>query len=358
MKKIIKNYLFGLANPNLPSYLTFYVNNICQLRCNMCFYWDSMQKETIQLNIEEIEKIANSLPNLLQLSLTGGEPSLRKDLPQVVRTFCTISNVAKCSIITNGMLTERIVEMSDKILSENKYTSFRICVSIDGVKEVHNKVRGVEKSYDNALKTFFELKQLKNNYKNLHVDINTTVSKFNYDRFLEFAKYVNEVLDPDHHTTTITRGITKEKDAAEIPLQAIKEIYNYIKSRDKHHEKIEHKLINKLRETMYTEIERVFVENKFKYYCTAGKKFIVVYQDGNVAPCEILNTIHPDQNATLGNLKDYDFNCVALLKNELSKKTINWIKDKKCFCSFECVKANDVAFNSKLALKTLANIIL
>ena len=57
---------------------------------------------------------------------------------------------------------------------------------------------------------------------------------------------------------------------------------------------------------MYTEIERIFSENKFKYYCTAGKKYITVYQDGKVAACEILDTIHPEQSAELGNLNDFN----------------------------------------------------
>ena len=78
MKKILKNYLYGLLNPQKPSYVSFYVNNICQLRCDMCFYWDSMQKKTIQLNLDEITKLSLSLPNILQLSFTGGEPTLKK----------------------------------------------------------------------------------------------------------------------------------------------------------------------------------------------------------------------------------------------------------------------------------------
>jgi len=357
MKRIINNYLYGLSNPNKISYLTFYVNNICQLRCNMCFYWDSMQKKTIQLSIEEIKKIAKSLPNLLQLSLTGGEPSLRKDLPEVVKTFCDISKVAKCSIITNGMLTDRVISMVKKILSENKNTSFRLCISIDGIKEIHNKVRGVEKSYDNAVATFFALKELKKEFNNIHVDINTTVSKFNYEKFFEFTKLVQSELDPDHHTTTLTRGITKEDDADNIPIDVVSEIYQYIKNRDKEHEKLEHKLITNLRHTMYTEIERIFLEKSFKYYCTAGKKFMVIYQDGSTSPCEILHTIHPDQSATFGNLKDYDFNCQNLLKAKEAQDRIKWIKDNKCFCTFECAKSNDVAFNPKLAIKNLAKLL-
>ncbi len=81
--KTLANFGKGFLNKSLPSYLILFVNNICQLRCDMCFYWDSMQVKTTQLTLEEIEKLAKSLPNLLQLTLTGGEPSLRKDLPEI-----------------------------------------------------------------------------------------------------------------------------------------------------------------------------------------------------------------------------------------------------------------------------------
>ena len=78
-----------------------------------------------------IVTLLKSLPNLLQLSLTGGEPSLRKDLPEVVKIFCDISKVAKCSIITNGMLTERVIGMVKEILTENKNTSLMKLLETD-----------------------------------------------------------------------------------------------------------------------------------------------------------------------------------------------------------------------------------
>ena len=45
-RRSIRNLLYGFLKPKLPSYLILYVNNICQLRCDMCFYWDSMQVKT------------------------------------------------------------------------------------------------------------------------------------------------------------------------------------------------------------------------------------------------------------------------------------------------------------------------
>ena len=61
--KTIRNLGKGFLNKSLPSYLILFVNNICQLRCDMCFYWDAMQIKTKQLSLEEITKLSKSLPN-------------------------------------------------------------------------------------------------------------------------------------------------------------------------------------------------------------------------------------------------------------------------------------------------------
>ena len=150
----IKNLLYGFVKPQLPSYLILYVNNICQLRCDMCFYWDSMQKKTVQLNLDQITKISKSIPNLFQLTLTGGEPSLNKNLPEIVNIFSTHSNLSKCTIVTNGMLYERIGNFVDKMTTENPEVDFRLSLSVDAIGDLHDKIRGVKGSYENVIKTF------------------------------------------------------------------------------------------------------------------------------------------------------------------------------------------------------------
>ena len=151
--KTYKNLLHGYLKPNIPSYLILYVNNKCQLRCDMCFYWDSMQVPNTELTLNEIINISKGFPNLLQLTLTGGEPSLRKDLAKIPGIFAKYSNLAKCTIVTNGMLYKRIANYVEEMVTENKYVDFRIAVSVDGIGELHDNIRGVKGSYANLIKT-------------------------------------------------------------------------------------------------------------------------------------------------------------------------------------------------------------
>ena len=67
INKTLVNFTKGFFNKSLPSYLILFVNNICQLRCDMCFYWDSMQKKTTQ-STEVIAKTKVS-PSALAICL-------------------------------------------------------------------------------------------------------------------------------------------------------------------------------------------------------------------------------------------------------------------------------------------------
>ena len=170
-RRAIKNIAYGFLQPSLPSYLILYVNNICQLRCDMCFYWDSMQKKTVQMSLDEITKISKSLPNLFQLTLTGGEPSLNKNLPEIVKIFSKYSNLSKCTIVTNGMLYKRIGDFVEKMTIENPEIDFRLSLSVDAIGDLHDKIRGVKGSYDNVIKTLIEQKFQKCNFRKNESDI-------------------------------------------------------------------------------------------------------------------------------------------------------------------------------------------
>ena len=126
MKKIISNYLFGIKNPNLPSYLTFYVNNICQLRCDMCFYWDSMQKKTIQLTTEQIEKLAKSFFTALKKRPID-QDTIEKVVSRVTRELEELGQAEIQSNVIGKKVMDTLKEL-DKIAYiryASVYTNFK-----------------------------------------------------------------------------------------------------------------------------------------------------------------------------------------------------------------------------------------
>ena len=85
-------------------------------------------------------------------------------------------------------------------------------------------------------------------------------------------------------------------------------------------------------------------------------KFLEIFQDGKVAPCEILETISDLEDPSMGNLKNFDFNVQKLLESNQAKKIVQYIKDSKCHCTFECPKHMDALYNKKLYPELFKNL--
>lgn len=95
---------------NRPMYVQFAVSKNCDLKCRMCHAVESRKHER-ELSVAEIQKLADTLAELDigVLVLTGGEPLLRKDLPQIIEAFT--SRGINVRLQTNATLaTDRRVE--------------------------------------------------------------------------------------------------------------------------------------------------------------------------------------------------------------------------------------------------------
>ena len=91
LKDSLLNPLF---NPNKLGYIILYVTNRCNFRCDFCFYYAEIDKgrKPTELTLNEIDKLTKSAGRLVQLSMTGGEPFLRKDFAELTDIALTKSN--------------------------------------------------------------------------------------------------------------------------------------------------------------------------------------------------------------------------------------------------------------------------
>ena len=112
-----------------PGFLIFYVTNRCNFRCNFCFYGKEIVKgqKSDELTIDEIEKIAITTGPLLQLSLTGGEPFLRKNLSDIIDIFIRHTDPWYITIPTNASMPDRMSEVLEEILPKYPKIAFK-CV--------------------------------------------------------------------------------------------------------------------------------------------------------------------------------------------------------------------------------------
>ena len=339
MIRLLK-YLFWKKN---CIQLIHFITSKCNAKCGHCFYWKNLNKNN-DLSLKEIEKITKSLPDLRYLLISGGEPFLRNDFPELIQAYYRNTPIMDVAVPTNGILTSKIKEDTIKILESCPRIKFNITLSLDGEKKLHDKVRGV-KCYDKALETFYMLKELKKDYPKLQVSIVSTMMSLNQDKLKDFYKYVKTELKPDVYSISMIRSQPKDAKLTDVDIKYYKEILNlevkHLKGRGlKGHVR---NLVHKIRHKMIIEI---IDKNKYQSPCYAGALTGVLSEDGKVYPCELLTK-------PLGNIKDYNYDFRKMWNSKQAVACRRWIKKTKCYCTHECFLRINILFNSKIMISSL-----
>ena len=83
-----KSILKALVTKKSPYYVQFYINGKCNLKCRQCNIVETNSRVT-EMSLDEISIAAQNLKKIggAIVLLTGGEPFMRKDLPQIVEIF-------------------------------------------------------------------------------------------------------------------------------------------------------------------------------------------------------------------------------------------------------------------------------
>jgi hypothetical protein len=190
-----------------PANITVSVTNRCNSRCLTCNIWKYYSERSAQpeqeLTIEEYEKIFASLgKSPFWVTLSGGEPFLRDDLPAICKDIVEKCNPRIINIPSNGLLKDTIRKMTREILEIASPSSLIINLSIDGLWDRHDQIRGVPGNFDGLLETYRNLTLLKQTYPELHVGIHSVVSRYSIDNLLEVYEYV-KTMEPDSYITEV-----------------------------------------------------------------------------------------------------------------------------------------------------------
>jgi len=135
-----------------PVDATIAITYKCNSRCQMCNIWQ--EKNPAQLPMSAFANLSRSLR---YINLSGGEPFLRPDLPDIVKLVKERSPQAQIIISSNGFVTDLIIPTMEKILEIDQTVGIRI--SLDGLKATHNRIRGIE-VFDRAQATIDGLKKI------------------------------------------------------------------------------------------------------------------------------------------------------------------------------------------------------
>ncbi len=328
----------------LPINYTVSLLYTCNSRCVTCNIW---KKKAKNLSVAEYAKIFKSIGKApYWITFSGGEPFLRPDLAELVKTIYRISRPRIINIPTNGILTNNIVKDVKQIATDCPKAQIIINISIDGIEEQHDEIRKVPGNYRKAVATFHKLKALK--LSNLTVGIHTVISRFNVESFPGIA---NELLrlKPDSYITEIAEErVELDTLGANITptLIAYKSAIDYLIHRIKNEDYSGmSKITMAFRIEYYNLVKRIMRDERQVIPCYSGVASAQISPDGDLWSCCI-------KAKSLGNLREHKYNFKHVWfspETELERRSIH---RKECWCPL----ANAAYTNMLMDLPTLIRV--
>ena len=187
-----------------------------------------------------------------------------------------------------------------------------------------------------------------------------TVNPDNYDTAIETYKYMRDKLKIQNINCTMIRG--EKADSLDLlTRQKISGIYKEIqtmldedfdcgKVKGFYDNSLTSILLNAKNKIIWKYVLKTFNDKKYISPCTAGSLFGVIYSDGSVFPCELLDT-------KIATLQDYDYNFMKCWQSNNAKLIRNQIKKSKCHCTFECSWLVNIYSSPRYFAEILYNIV-
>ena len=338
----------------LPSYFIFYPTSRCNLKCSHCFYHDNLNKKFNEITVDELDKITSTMNPILHLILTGGEPYLRHDLDQIVKIFYKNTKVPIISIPSNGWYLDKMDKQINNMMKCCPELTLNQQISIDGIGEDHNnirmdkKVKGDDNSFEKAIKTINHLKTIQKVYDRINIGIIITFTNENQNKFKSIIKEIYSLVEPDNISINLVRGNPKQKVNLNLNLNLYRESVKfrddlfYQKKMSGHTRFKGNSLATAGRIMLNELVNKTFEENKYITPCYAGNLSGVMYPEGDVYPCEILDKTHK-----IGNIRDFDLDFRKLWLSKKAKEEVKFIRKTECFCTHECFNIVNILFNPK-----------
>lgn len=298
-----------------PRFINFITTFQCNSRCNMCGIWykyiSNPQELKNELSYEEIRDFLlrnrDFLRDLRHIGLTGGEPFLRKDIVEIVKSIREVLPHVETGIQTNGQM-DIIKEEISQILEF--YPKFSLAVSIDGTRETHDRVRGSKGSFDRAIDLIKYARSL-----GIPVTSGMTLTELNYREIKEVKKIADELgtefscflpEEAEYFNNKNSNYCLDENMKKEISA-SLKELFSY------HY---------------YMDNLRLFMNDKRKNYppCYSGYTSLVIDPYGNVKACIL-------REDSFGNIREQSLR--EMLSSERACKIRKSLKNCSCWCQCE-----------------------
>jgi MoaA/NifB/PqqE/SkfB family radical SAM enzyme len=312
---------------SLPVNITISGSYRCNSRCKTCNVWLLPNDD---MAVDEWDRTFESLGRApYWFTFSGGEPTLRKDLPDMVASAYRHCRPGIINIPTNGIQQKIIPGSVERVLQVAPKSEVIINLSLDGVGLKHDEVRGVRNNWDRAMATYAALKELQKRYAHLTLGIHTVISNFNVDSFPDLCEYVQRELKPDSYITeiaeerveldTVGLGITPTAEKYTVAIDALLE-----SMRDQQLTGVA-EVAQAFRRQYYDLVKRTLREQRQVIPCMAGVASAQIAPNGDVWTCCV-------RAESMGNLREHDYDFGSVWRTGKAKQLRRSIKNRECYC--------------------------
>jgi len=306
-----------------PPFLILFINSICNMKCEHCFYWQELNQRD-DLSTAEIVRLSESLGPIENLNLSGGEPFLRREFAEICRQFIRQNQVRQIYVPTNGWYTRKTIEQLELTLQESELDLFVVELSLDGLAQFHDTFRVAPGSFARAMETYDALVELQARDARLRIHAISTATDVNIDEIRQLTTYLfDRCPRMDHHNLAIIRGDRKNPALRAPAIGDYQQLYEYVRRLWQPREQGRYgAIVEPMLQWAKTE---TIARQTQVVPCRAGVLSAVVYANGDVGVCEL--------HEPLGNLRQQSF--PEIWSSPAARRLRQSIANKECHCTTE-----------------------
>lgn len=326
----------------LPRYLILGMTNLCNSKCVTCFYWDHLNvNRHLELTLEEYERALSDLPSLYSVVLTGGEPTLNRDLPEITHLLYHRHDASNVTMPTNSLIPEQVEATVARALESrlDQRQTFTVGLSLDHLGERHDRIRGAAGNFEKLSQTYHRLVALKNRSKGFTLNVQTVLASFNQHDLPEITDWVSRNLrEIDFHSFELLRPPFPDPSIRSLTpaeyAEALRFLRPYWASFDRYRPILRHLKIAAREAELDT-----LTQERMVYKCYAGTISGVLNPEGTVSLCEM--------QWEIGNIRDYGYSFSKAWFSEKANAMRRRVARRECWCTHSCFMTSSLPFSVK-----------
>jgi MoaA/NifB/PqqE/SkfB family radical SAM enzyme len=326
-----------------PLHLTFFATRRCDARCPFCFSRGRAAGREPELSLEEIERLAPTVGPLLWLAFSGGEPTLREELPEIAAAFARHCRPVFVLLSTNALDPGRTLAAARDLLAAAPRSTVAVKLSLDGPAEVHDRLRGVPGAHARVLESLALLRDLAVDEPRLEVGVNTVLCAANAGTMGDVFAEVYRLDGVRTHTLSLVRGDLPDpglgavdartyREAAEALARGLRQgtqpRYRFFGARIKAAQDVLQRRL----------IAETLARRSRVIPCHAGVLNLVLDERGELFPCE-------DFSLRMGNVREHGLDVRATVRAPRGRAVLAAIARGECWCTHECTMMTNILFD-------------